>query len=52
MDFPDQFPVIELEQEVGDAVTKALLDPPMEQQVYEASINLGLFRPTNESPSQ
>ncbi len=31
VDFPAQFLRIELEQEVGDTGTKALLDPPTEQ---------------------
>ena len=49
--FLTQFPGIELEQEVGDVGTKALLDPPTEQQAYEASVNAGLIRPTNKAPS-
>ncbi len=31
--------------------TNVLLDPPTKQQAYEASLNSGIIRPTNEAPS-
>ncbi len=36
---------------MGDAGTKAILDPPTEQEAYEVLIKLGLIRPTNEASS-
>ncbi len=50
-DFPAQFLGIKLEQEVGEAGTKAILDPPTEQQAYKALVNAGIIKPTNKAPS-